>query len=114
MNRETYFRVGCVSFTVRATDWPEQQAAEWAEDYLVTHVRAMPPAGVCLLHSALLDERDHPEAAPSHEYAEAIRDVRDHEGRAVLFACADWLMRPTTGHAVRLCPAGDASKAGEP
>lgn len=109
MNRETYIRAHHVAFTIHAQDWPEAEAAEWAGHYLETHVRSMPLPGLRALHAALLDERQHPEAAPAPDHAEAIRDIRDHEGRAVLFAYANWLIRPTTGSAIRLCPAGDAS-----
>jgi hypothetical protein len=113
MNSETYFRKGAVAFTVLATDWPEAEAAERATDYLATYVSSLPMPGVRVLHSALLHERSQPDdLAPLH-YAEAIREIRDRENRAVLFAVADWLLRPATGHTVRLLPAGDASEAGE-
>ncbi len=113
MNNETYFRKGPVAFTVLATDWPEREAAERAAEYLATYVSSLPPQGVRTLHSALLHERQRPEEAPPFNYGEAIREIRDREHRAIMFAVADWLLRPTTGHAVRLLPAGDASGSGE-
>jgi hypothetical protein len=113
MNSETYFRKGAVAFTVLATNWPEAEAAERATDYLANYVSSLPMPGVRLLHSALLHERQHPEKTPPYNYGEAIREVRDRENRAVLFAVADWLQMPTTGHAVKLLPAGDATEGGE-
>jgi hypothetical protein len=113
VNCETYFRAHCVAFTVKATDWPEAEAADRAADYLAIYVGSLPTAAVRVLHAALLHEQQHPEATPDAAMAEAIRETRDREGRAILFALADWLIRPATGYAVRLCPAGDASEAGE-
>jgi hypothetical protein len=113
MIRETYFRTGSVAFSVRAVEWPDGEAADLATDYLASYVCGLPTKGVRVLHSALLHERQEPEAAPPASYAEAIRQTRDREGRAVLYATADWLFRPTSGHTIRLLPAGDASEAGE-
>ncbi len=106
---ELYFRNGPVAFVVQSHGWTDPEAARKAADYLAMFIRSLPRQAAKEVHAALLHEREHPGETAPESYAAAIHEIRDREGRAFLDAVSDWLFRPTEGHTIRLCPAGDAS-----
>jgi hypothetical protein len=110
---ELYFRNGPVAFIVSLQGWTDPEAARKAADYLAMFIRSLPRQAARQVHAALLHEREHPEDAAPDSYAATIHEIRDREGRAFLDAVSDWLFRPTEGHTIRLCPAGDASGSGD-
>jgi hypothetical protein len=110
---ETYFRKDRVAFIAKTSDWPEERAREWAVDYLVVFIKSLTEQAAASVHSALLDEDNHPGAVAGRGYAEIIAEVRDREQRAVQAATADWILPVPGGCRIELRPAGDATGGGE-
>ena len=110
---ELYFRHGPVAFTIRLRGWTDADAARKAADYMAMFIRSLPRQATKEIHAALLHEREQPEAAAPESYAATIHEVRDREGRAFLDAVSDWLFRPTEGHTITLCAAGDTTGSGD-
>ena len=110
---ELYFRHGPVAFTIRLRGWTDADAARKAADYLAMFIRSLPRQATKKSTRPCCTSANTPEAAAPESYAATIHEVRDREGRAFLDAVSDWLFRPTEGHTITLCAAGDTTGTGD-